>query len=62
MLELVSNGKYWIDALHDKVISLLKGIFTLGEGTFHTYPQQKKTLLSAQASQKMVKWEMSQFA
>ena len=28
-LELVSYGKYWIDALNDKVINLLKGILTL---------------------------------
>jgi hypothetical protein len=32
MLELVSNRKYWIDALHNKVISLLKGISTLRGG------------------------------
>jgi hypothetical protein len=37
MLELVSDGKYWIDVLHNKVISLLKGISTL-TGRVHSIP------------------------
>jgi hypothetical protein len=60
MLGLVNNEKHWIDALHNKVISLLKD--TLWGGYTLYLPVAKKTLSSAQASQNMVEWEMSQFA
>jgi hypothetical protein len=60
MLGLVNDGKYWIDVLHDKVISLLKD--TLQGGYILYLPVANKILLSAQASQNMVKWEISQFA
>jgi hypothetical protein len=49
MLELVNDGKYWIDALHDKMISLLKHILTL-RGEYAQYlPPAKEDIVASKS-------------